>query len=71
MLLRWIISEIQEFYIHLFLIIIWSIIKYFTQKKYFSKTFNSEFSYIEVWFSDKNSKPLKKEDKISITSVLN
>ena len=56
---------------HLFLIIIWSIIKYFSQKKYFSKTFNSEFSYIEVWFTDKNSKPLKKEDKISITSVLN
>ena len=24
----------------------------------FLKTFNSEFSYIEVWFTDQNSKPL-------------
>ena len=24
----------------------------------FLKTFNSEFSYIEVWFPDQNSKPL-------------
>ena len=33
--------------------------------KYFIilKTFNSEFSYIEVWFTDKNSKPLKIENK--------
>ena len=25
----------------------------------FLKTFNSEFPYIEVWFTDQNSKPLK------------
>ena len=35
----------------------------------FLKTFDSEFSYIEVWFTDQNSKPL--EDKISITLVIN
>ena len=35
----------------------------------FLKIFNSEFSYIEVWFNDKNCKPL--EDKISITLVIN
>ena len=35
------------------------------------KTFNSEFSYIEVWFTDQNSKPLEIEDKISITLVIN
>ena len=29
--------------------------KYFT----FLETFNSEFSYIEVWFTDQNSKPLE------------
>ena len=29
----------------------------------FLKTFNSEFSYIEVWFTDQNSKPLEIEDK--------
>ena len=37
----------------------------------FSKTFNSEFSYIEVWFSDQNSKPLETEDRINITLVIN
>ena len=35
------------------------------------KTFDSEFSYIEVWFTDQNSKPLEIEDKISITLVIN
>ena len=29
----------------------------------FLKTFDSEFSHIEVWFTDKNSKPLEIEDK--------
>ena len=33
----------------------------------FLKTFNSEVSYIEVWFTDKNSKPLEIEDKTNIT----
>ena len=37
----------------------------------FLKTFNSEFLYIEVWFSDQNSKPLEIEDKISITLITN
>ena len=32
----------------------------------FLKTFNSEFSYIEVWFTDQNSKPLE----ISIILVI-
>ena len=35
------------------------------------KTFNSEFSYIEVWFADQNSKPPDIEDKINITLVIN
>ena len=35
------------------------------------KTFNSEFSYIEKWFTDQNSKPLEIEDKINITLVIN
>ena len=29
----------------------------------FKKTFDSEFSYIEVWLTDQNSKPLEVEDK--------
>ena len=37
----------------------------------FSKTLNSEFSYIEVWFTDRNSKPLEIVYKINITSVIN
>ena len=37
----------------------------------FLKTFNSEFSYIEVCFTDRNSKPLEIEDKTNITLVIN
>ena len=40
------------------------------KKFIFLKTFNSEFSYIEVWFTDKNSKPLEIEDKMIITLVI-
>ena len=37
-----------------------------SQKKFiFLKSFNSEFSYIEVWFTDQKSKLLEKEDKIN------
>ena len=37
----------------------------------FSKTFDAELSYIEVWFTDQSSKPLEVEDKINITLVIN
>ena len=37
----------------------------------FLKEFDSELSYIEVWFTDKNSKPLGAEDKTNITLVIN
>ena len=37
----------------------------------FKKTFNSELPYIEIWFTDQNSKPLETEDKINITLVIN
>ena len=33
----------------------------------FLKIFDSEFSYIEVWFTDKNSKPQEMEAKTKIT----
>ena len=36
----------------------------------FLKTFKPEFSYIEIWFTDQNSKPLEIEDKINITLVI-
>ena len=35
----------------------------------FLNTFNSEFSYIEVWFTDQNSRSLDIEDRINLTSV--
>ena len=37
----------------------------------FLKIFNSEFSFIEVWFTDCNSKPLEFEDKIVVNSAIN
>ena len=37
----------------------------------FSKTFNSEFSCIEVWFTDQNFKLLEIEDKMNIPLVIN
>ena len=42
-----------------------------TKKIIFLKTFNSEFSYIEVCFTDQNSKPIELEDKINIILVVN
>ena len=33
----------------------------------FLKTLNSEFSYIEIWLTDKNSEPPEIEDKINVT----
>ena len=37
----------------------------------FLTNFDSEFSYIEVWFTDQISKPTVMEDKINITLVTN
>ena len=36
----------------------------------FLESFDSEFSYIEVWSTDQNSKPLEVEDKINIILVI-
>ena len=37
----------------------------------FLKTFDSEFLYIEVWFTDQNPKSLEIEDKVNIALVVN
>ena len=37
----------------------------------FLKTFNSEISYIELWFTVQNSKPLEIKDKRNTTLVIN
>ena len=31
---------------------------------------NTEFSFIEVWFTDKNSEPLEIEDNVSLTLII-
>ena len=36
----------------------------------FLKTLNLERSYIEVWFTDQNSKPIEIKDKINTTLVI-
>ena len=36
----------------------------------FLEIFDSEFSYIEVWFTDRNSKPLEIEDEMNIALVI-
>ena len=41
------------------------------KKFIFLKTFNSAFSYIEVWFTDQNSKPLEiRYNQINIILVI-
>ena len=37
----------------------------------FLKPFNSEFSYIDVWFTDQNSKPPNREYRVNINLVIN
>ena len=36
----------------------------------FLKTINSEYDEIKVWFTDRNSQPLKIEDRINLTMVI-
>ena len=40
-------------------------------KCYILKKLNSECSYLEVWFTDQNCKPIEIEDKINTTLVIN
>ena len=37
----------------------------------FLKIFDSEFLYIEIWFTDQNSKPKETGDKVKFTLVNN
>ena len=37
----------------------------------FLQTFDSEFSYVEVWFTDKISKPVEREDRLNLSLVIN
>ena len=46
-------------------------IGYFAQRLHIFLTLDSEFPYIEVWFTDQNFKRLEIEDKINITLIVN
>ena len=35
-----------------------------------SNTVNTEFSFIDVWFTDQNSRPLEIEDNVNMTLVI-
>ena len=47
------------------------LLKISPKKFKFSKTFNSDFSFDEVWFTDQDYKPLEIEDQMNITLVIN
>ena len=34
------------------------------------KTVNAEFSFIEIWFTDQDNKPLETEDSVNISSII-
>ena len=34
------------------------------------KTINAEFSFIEIWFTDQNNRPLEIEDNVNITLII-
>ena len=40
------------------------------KEKMFLETFDSEFSYMEVWFTDQNCRPIEIKDKINVTFVI-
>ena len=73
MLLIIVINKVQESCTQLF--IINRSVNYYldiSPKNFiFLKTFDSEFSYIEVCYTDENSNPLKIKDKINVTLVIN
>ena len=50
---------------------VWLTIGYSPRNFIFLKTFIFELSYIEVWFTDQNFKPLEIQDKINIILVIN
>ena len=33
-------------------------------------TVNTEFTFVEVWFTDQNSKPLEIEDNVNMTPII-
>ena len=58
-----IISKIQEFYIFVPNKTSGSLLEISPTNSIFLKKFNSQLSYIEVWFTNQNSPPLEIEEK--------
>ena len=71
MLLIIVINKNQELSIHLFLLNCSFSYQNFTRKFLLLETFDSEFSYVEVWFTDQNSNPIEIKYNINITLVIN
>ena len=47
-----------------------SLLKISPPNHIFSKTFNSDFQEIKVWFTDQTSQPLEVEDKVNLTLIV-
>ena len=47
-----------------------SLLEISPKNRIFLKTFDSDFPYIEVWFTDKNSQPLEIEDRINLMLMI-
>ena len=60
-----VISKIQESYTSFI-----ELLHISPEKFTFLKTFGSEFSYIDAWFTDQNSNPLEIEVKVITTLVI-
>ena len=70
-MLTTIINNFQESSIHLLVISRWVNYWIFLLKTlFFKKRFDSKSLYIEVWFTDQNSKPLEIEDEINIMLLI-
>ena len=69
------INKIQKSCIHLYTFVpnksFGQLLDISTEHFVFKKTFNSEFSYIEVRLANQISKSLEIENKIKITLVIN
>ena len=66
------VNKIQKSYTRLFRInrLVVSLLEIYPTNHIFLKTFNTEFNYMEVWFTDQNSQPLEIEDRIDSTLVI-
>ena len=67
------INNIQEYYLLLYRLIncTGQLISISPKSLIFLKTMNTEFSEIEVWFTDQNNNTLEIEDNVNISLIIN